>query len=148
MGCCLPAGVGQAPARIASRAAGIPDSAAALTVNKALNKFDAKRIVIGHTPTATRRVTSRIDGHVISLDTGMLAAVYRGRPSALIIEGDKLSTIYVGDASTSKPEDEQARIADQNMSDQELENFLLTAEVTEIKRLAEGVTRPMRITLE
>lgn len=35
MGCVLPAGVGQAPARLASRKAGIPDSAGALTVNKA-----------------------------------------------------------------------------------------------------------------
>lgn len=35
MGCVLPAGIGQAPARLASRKAGIPVSAAALTVNKA-----------------------------------------------------------------------------------------------------------------
>jgi len=35
MGCVLPAGVGQAPARLASRKAGLPDSAGALTVNKA-----------------------------------------------------------------------------------------------------------------
>lgn len=35
MGCVLPAGVGQAPARLAARKAGIPVSAGALTVNKA-----------------------------------------------------------------------------------------------------------------
>jgi acetyl-CoA C-acetyltransferase len=35
MGCVLPAGVGQAPARIASRKAGIPTSAGAITINKA-----------------------------------------------------------------------------------------------------------------
>lgn len=35
MGCVLPAGVGQAPARLAARMAGIPVSAGALTVNKA-----------------------------------------------------------------------------------------------------------------
>ncbi|RMF08499.1 MAG: acetyl-CoA C-acyltransferase [Alphaproteobacteria bacterium] len=34
MGCVLPAGLGQAPARQASRGAGIPDSAGATTVNK------------------------------------------------------------------------------------------------------------------
>lgn len=34
MGCVLPAGVGQAPARQALRKAGIPDSAGALTINK------------------------------------------------------------------------------------------------------------------
>ncbi|NIM70678.1 MAG: acetyl-CoA C-acyltransferase [Xanthomonadales bacterium] len=35
MGCVLPAGVGQAPARLAARKAGIPDSAGAVTLNKA-----------------------------------------------------------------------------------------------------------------
>lgn len=35
MGCVLPAGVGQAPARLASRKAGIPNSAGAVTINKA-----------------------------------------------------------------------------------------------------------------
>src|SRR5690606_10476088 len=34
MGCVLPAGLGQAPARQASRAAGIPDAAGCTTVNK------------------------------------------------------------------------------------------------------------------
>ena len=34
MGCVLPAGVGQAPARLASRKAGVPLSASAMTVNK------------------------------------------------------------------------------------------------------------------
>ncbi|MGY0651364.1 thiolase family protein [Luteimonas sp. A537] len=34
MGCVLPAGLGQAPARQASRAAGIPDAAGATTINK------------------------------------------------------------------------------------------------------------------
>src|SRR5271165_6014918 len=34
MGCVLPAGQGQAPARQASRAAGIPDAAGCTTVNK------------------------------------------------------------------------------------------------------------------
>ena len=35
MGCVLPAGIGQAPARMASRKAGIPTSAGAVTINKA-----------------------------------------------------------------------------------------------------------------
>ena len=47
MGCCLPAGAGQAPARIASRAAGIPDSAAALCINKACSS-GLKAVHLGH----------------------------------------------------------------------------------------------------
>jgi acetyl-CoA C-acetyltransferase len=34
MGCVLPAGIGQAPARLAARKAGIPDAAGAVTINK------------------------------------------------------------------------------------------------------------------
>jgi len=47
MGCVLPAGVGQAPARMASRKAGIPTSAGAVTVNKACGSA-MKTIQIGH----------------------------------------------------------------------------------------------------
>jgi len=46
MGCVLPAGVGQAPARIASRKAGIPTSAGAVTINKACGSA-MKTIQIG-----------------------------------------------------------------------------------------------------
>jgi len=47
MGCVLPAGVGQAPARLASRKAGIPTSAGAVTINKACGSA-MKAIQIGH----------------------------------------------------------------------------------------------------
>lgn len=47
MGCVLPAGIGQAPARMASRHAGIPDSAGAVTINKVCGSA-MKAIQIGH----------------------------------------------------------------------------------------------------
>ena len=47
MGCVLPAGLGQAPARQASRAAGIPDSAGCTTVNKVCGS-GMKAIMFGH----------------------------------------------------------------------------------------------------
>ena len=47
MGCVLPAGVGQAPARLASRKAGIPTSARAVIINKACGSA-MKTIQIGH----------------------------------------------------------------------------------------------------
>lgn len=47
MGCVLPAGVGQAPARLASRKAGIPVSAAAVTINKVCSS-GLKAIQLGH----------------------------------------------------------------------------------------------------
>lgn len=47
MGCVLPAGVGQAPARLAARKAGIPTSAGAVTINKVCSS-GLKAIQIGH----------------------------------------------------------------------------------------------------
>jgi len=47
MGCVLPAGVGQAPARMASRKAGIPTSAGAVTINKACGSA-MKAMQFGH----------------------------------------------------------------------------------------------------
>ena len=47
MGCVLPAGIGQAPTRIAARKAGIPTSAGALTINKVCGSA-MKTIQIGH----------------------------------------------------------------------------------------------------
>ena len=47
MGCVLPAGLGQAPARQASRAAGIPDGAGCTTINKVCGS-GMKAIMLGH----------------------------------------------------------------------------------------------------
>ncbi len=58
-----------------------------------LAALKADRVVIGHTPTLTRRVLERMDGRVIEIDTGMLAAAYQGAGSALIIEGDSMTVV-------------------------------------------------------
>src|SRR5690606_9101026 len=47
MGCVLPAGLGQAPARQAARHAGIPDSAGATTVNKMCGS-GMKAVMLAH----------------------------------------------------------------------------------------------------
>src|SRR5580704_5067676 len=47
MGCVLPAGLGQAPARQASRAAKVPDAAGCTTINKVCGS-GMKSIMFGH----------------------------------------------------------------------------------------------------
>ena len=47
MGCVLPAGLGQAPARIAARAAGVPDGAGATTINKVCGS-GMKAVMLAH----------------------------------------------------------------------------------------------------
>ncbi|HZW58722.1 MAG TPA: metallophosphoesterase [Woeseiaceae bacterium] len=50
-----------------------------------LDALGAQRVVIGHSPTATRSVVSRLDGRVIEIDTGMLNSYYHGSGHALVI---------------------------------------------------------------
>lgn len=59
-----------------------------------LAKYGAKRFVTGHTPQQNRSINARYGGRAILIDTGMLAAVYKGRPAALEIAGDQLTAIY------------------------------------------------------
>lgn len=59
-----------------------------------LQQYGAKRFVTGHTPQANRSITVRFGGRAVLIDTGMLTAVYKGRPSALEIVGDQLTAYY------------------------------------------------------
>ncbi len=59
-----------------------------------LERYEAARFVVGHTVPTTKRITSRLDGKVFLIYTGMLASHYRGRASALEIHGEQLTSIY------------------------------------------------------
>jgi hypothetical protein len=64
---------------------------------------DAARVVIGHTPTVSRRVLQRLGGRVVEIDTGMLKAAYGGSGHALVIEGDRLRVVSEAGADASSP---------------------------------------------
>ena len=59
-------------------------------------KMRVRAIVVGHSVTASGRVTTRFDGRVIQIDTGMQPAyVPNGRAVALEIKGGEATAIYV-----------------------------------------------------
>ena len=60
----------------------------------ALSRLGASRIVVGHTPQATGAIRPRFENRLFLIDTGMLAAVYKGRPSALEIDGAQVRALY------------------------------------------------------
>lgn len=62
-------------------------------LNAALSAIGARRVVMGHTTTFTRRVQQRLNGRVIKIDTGMLKASYNGSGNALVIEGDAMTVV-------------------------------------------------------
>jgi hypothetical protein len=61
-----------------------------------LERFQARAIVIGHTVAPNGRITTRLDGRVIQIDTGMLGGAFYpgGRPSALEIKDGRFAAIY------------------------------------------------------
>jgi hypothetical protein len=59
-----------------------------------LQKYQARRFVTGHTPQQNRSITVRFGGRAVLIDTGMLTSYYKGRASALEIDGDKLTAYY------------------------------------------------------
>jgi hypothetical protein len=120
------------------------------SVNAILQRLGVKRVVFGHTPTKSRKVTSRMDGLVIMADTGMLQSYYEGIPAALIIGGDKLQVRYAGQPAPQpvSPEIRQIGARPGNLSDDELEEFMTNAEIVETEEVGTGVTKPLRVTLE
>jgi hypothetical protein len=81
-------------------------------VTEILAKVHARAIVVGHTVTPTSRITTRFDGRVIQIDTGMQPTyVPDGRASALEIRGGEATAVYVDrrdPVELPKPETSQA----------------------------------------
>ena len=120
-------------------------------LDKALARLDADTLVVGHTVTFNKQISSRLGGKVIMLDTGMLASSYPGGvASALVVEKGVLSATYLGQGSGHEILPELRRVGPRpgQMSDDQLEEFLTNAEVVKIETLGSGVTRPKRVTLE
>jgi hypothetical protein len=66
-------------------------------IARVLAASGVKRFVVGHTPQPDARVRVRFGGAVFLLDTGMLAAYYKGRGSALELKGGTATAIYAGE---------------------------------------------------
>jgi hypothetical protein len=59
-----------------------------------LDGAGVERMVVGHTVQNSASITMRFEGRVFLIDTGMLAAAYNGRPSALEISDGTISAVY------------------------------------------------------
>ena len=110
-----------------------------------LNKVGARQLVMGHTPTRGN-VRARMDGLAIRLDTGMLKSVYKGRASALV-SGDGPDYVHYlgGERGSPVPEERSLSMELSGMPDDELEDFMRTAEVVSIKDIGTGITKPKRV---
>jgi hypothetical protein len=118
-------------------------------VEAALRSLGARRVVVGHTPTGERRITSRKGGRVLRIDTGMNTAAYEGRPAALVIEEGVARAWHAGEGMTDiAAEPSRAWERPFGMSDAELEAFLLAAAPVQVEQLAGSSDRRRLVTLQ
>jgi hypothetical protein len=74
-----------------------PEAALAPTLDIILERMKARAIVIGHTTVLPGKITPRLGGRVIQIDTGMVNGEFYpgGVASALELRGDKATAIYL-----------------------------------------------------
>ncbi len=106
-------------------------------IDLALQAIGAHRVVIGHTPTLTRRVLSRLYGKVIEIDTGMNQASYRGSGNALIVQGDKLTVINEGGPEVLAVVEHPRRVGlrAESVSAEDLQNILLNGSLVSVEKI-------------
>jgi hypothetical protein len=104
--------------------------------NAHLENLGARRAVLGHTPTASHHVQSRLDNRVVLLDTGMLASRYYGQPSMLSIDDDELRVIYADEAEWQEVEAEVRDVGYRRggVSDTQLEAWMQSAPVLRTRK--------------
>jgi hypothetical protein len=95
-----------------------------------LQQFGAARLVVGHTPTRNHRATTRFDGRVIKLDTGMNRAAYKGQAAALVLDGSGPVVRYAGQPAPAAPEPESLLVAPNELDDASVLAALRDGEVT------------------
>ena len=109
-------------------------------IGASLAAIGAHRVVIGHTPTPTRRVLSRLDGKVVEIDTGMLNAYYRGSGNALVIENDVLSVVTEagGDAAPPSLHPRRVGLRTSGLSAKRIAEVLTSGNIVSSEELQRG----------
>jgi hypothetical protein len=102
----------------------------------------ASRVVIGHTPTVTRRVLERFDGRVIEIDTGMFNAAYRGSGFAVILEDGAIAVAQEHTPELAAPVRHPRRVGDREagLSAEALAELLASGNIAAVTEDSAGRT--------
>lgn len=100
-------------------------------LDASLAAIGAQRVVIGHTPTPTRRILQRFDGRLVEIDTGMLSTYYQGSGNALEIVGDQVAVHNQSGAEPYAPLPHPRAVGPRSddLTDDQLEMLLGTGEI-------------------
>ncbi len=102
----------------------------------ALDAIGASRVVVGHTPTPSRRALQRLDGQVLEIDTGMLNNYYRGRGHALVILGDVVGVVSEDNSEIQALQPHPRQVGMRPgvyMSAEAIEKLLATGDISDIR---------------
>jgi hypothetical protein len=112
-------------------------------IDEVLLSLEAKAVVVGHTITSSREVTSRLSGKLYRTDVGM---AYGGDPFALIIEDSQFVALKVAESKTVPPQPEGPQHEKwarnyRHLPDEQLKEFLLNAQIANRKSYDSGSNR-------
>lgn len=109
-------------------------------LDAALVALGADRVVVGHTPTPSRRVLQRFDGRIIEVDTGMLNFYYKGSGNALVLDGDSVTVVNQSGTGPSSPLPHLRSVGMRPgmMSPEELQRLLEEGEILSLEDDASG----------
>jgi hypothetical protein len=113
----------------------------------ALEQLAVARVAVGHTPTSDRRAHSLYDGKLLMLDTGMLAAYYNGRPTALVIEREQVHVQYADPVERSALEQGDTD-EPYSFTEPELVTALEQANIATVERTPDGAPWPVTLTID
>lgn len=119
-------------------------------VDRALELLDARALVVAHSPTSTRRITSRFHGRLFRIDHGLGESE---TPLALVSEHDE---ILVLDSATRErtppvrefPLGQLGAARGDEPTEAQLRAFLSDSPIIAARRLGKGSTRPWLLVLE
>ena len=74
----------------------LDDATIDVPLDTLLARLGADRLVVGHTVNRDFRIRARLAGRLFLIDTGMLAPVYKGVPSALELANGRARAFYAG----------------------------------------------------
>lgn len=117
-------------------------------LDRALQHYKAKRLVVGHTTTISRTFESRMRGKVINTDTGLYQKYYHGNPMLLAINKNKLEQFDGSRWLPFEVDDGQYREIYRGHNYQDWEQLLQQANITKFKPIEAGVTQSKKAYLE
>lgn len=107
-----------------------------------LDRLGAERVVIGHTPTQSRQVLSRLAGRVVEIDTGMLTEWYEGTGNALVLESGSMTVVNeYGDSAGIREHPRHVGLRPKAFSGADLEAVLERGEISPREELDDGRLR-------